>query len=256
MKLKQQGVADLGSVTFYDLKSALYKGWSDMRRAPLYGFVVASICVAFGFLLLWVTLATGKSYWLVFAAVGFPLFGPFTAVALYEVSHRLEYGEPLVFSEIFGVVLGQARRQLPSLCAIILMVFLFWFFLAHMIFALFLGLSTMTNVSTSLDVYLSSDGLTMIAVGTLVGALFALLLFMITVFAMPMLLDREVDFVSAMIASFTAVQNNLILMVFWGAVIAVMTFLAMLPAFFGLYFVLPLFGHASWHLYQASQARA
>ena len=125
-----------------------------------------------------------------------------------------------------------------------------------MIFALFLGLSTMTNVSTSLDVYLSSDGLTMIAVGSVVGALFALLLFMITVFAMPMLLDREVDFVSAMIASFTAVQNNLILMVFWGAFIAFMTFVAMLPAFFGLYFVLPLFGHASWHLYRASQARA
>ncbi|WP_439110347.1 DUF2189 domain-containing protein [Lentibacter sp.] len=253
---KKLGAPDLGAVTISDMKSALYKGWGDMRRAPVYGLVVATLCVLFGALLAWITLATGKSYWLVFAAVGFPLFGPFTAVALYEVSHRLEVGQPLVFSEIFGIVLYQARRQLPSLCVIILMVFLFWFFIAHMIFALFLGLSTMTNVSSSLEVYLSSDGLTMLAVGTVVGALFALLLFMITVFAMPMLLDREIDFVTAMITSFTAVQNNLILMVFWGAMIAVCTFAAMAPVFLGLYIVLPLFGHASWHLYRASEARA
>ncbi|MCV2891778.1 DUF2189 domain-containing protein [Lentibacter sp. XHP0401] len=256
MITKEQGAPELGAVTFSDMKSALCKGWADMRHAPVYGLVVASICVAFGLLLFWVTSTTGKSYWLVFAAVGFPLFGPFTAVALYEVSHRIDYGEPLVFSDIFGIVLHQARRQLPSLCAIILMVFLFWFFIAHMIFALFLGLSTMTNVSSSLEVYLSSDGLTMLAVGTIIGALFALLLFMITVFAMPMLLDREIDFVTAMITSFAAVQNNLIPMVFWGILIAGLTFLGMVPAFLGLYIVLPLLGHASWHLYRAAEARA
>lgn len=256
MIIKEQGAPELGQVTFFDIKAAIYKGWCDMRRAPAYGVIVASICVAFGFLLGWITMATGKSYWLVFAAVGFPLFGPFTAVALYEVSHRLEYGLPLVFSEIFGVVRHQAARQLPSLCVIILMVFLFWFFIAHMIFALFLGLSTMTNVSSSLEVYFTADGLTMLAVGTAVGGLFALLLFMITVFAMPMLLDREVDFVTAMIASFIAVKSNLVLMVLWGAFIAICTFAAMVPAFLGLYLVLPLFGHASWHLYRASEARA
>lgn len=253
---KKMGAPELAAVTVSDMKSALYKGWGDMRRAPVYGLVVATICILFGLFLAWITFVTGKSYWLVFAAVGFPLFGPFTAVALYEVSNRLEVGQTLVFSEIFGIVLYQARRQLPSLCVIILMVFLFWFFIAHMIFALFLGLSTMTNVSSSLEVYLGSEGLRMLAVGSIVGALFALLLFMITVFAMPMLLDREIDFVTAMITSFTAVQNNLILMVFWGAMIAACTFAAMVPAFLGLYIVLPLFGHASWHLYRAAEARA
>jgi len=114
----------------------------------------------------------------------------------------------------------------------------------------------MTNVSSSLEVYFTADGLTMLAVGTAVGGLFALLLFMITVFAMPMLLDREVDFVTAMIASFIAVKSNLVLMVLWGAFIAICTFAAMAPAFLGLYLVLPLFGHASWHLYRASEARA
>ncbi len=252
MLTKEHGAPELGKVGFSEMKSALAKGWHDMRKAPVYGMIVAGICVLFGLLMAWVTVRTGQSYWLVFAAVGFPLFGPFTAVALYEASHRLEQGEPLDVSEIFTVVFHQTRRQLPSLCVIILMVFLFWFFIAHMIFALFMGLSTMTNVSSSFEVYLTSNGLTMLAVGTLVGAAFALLLFMITVFSMPMLLDREVDFVTAMITSFAAVQQNFIPMLFWGALIAGTTFVSMIPGFLGLFAILPLFGHASWHLYRGA----
>lgn len=253
---KEPGAPELGAVTLGDMKTALSKGLRDMARAPLYGLIVAAICVAIGYLLAAITLLTGHSYWLVFAAVGFPLFGPFAAVALYEVSHRLEADAPLVFGEIFGVVLHQATRQLPSLCAVIVIVFLFWFFIAHMIFALFLGLSTMTNVSSSYEVYLTADGLTMLAVGTAAGAAFATVLYMITVFSMPMLLDREVDFVTAMITSFGAVQGNFLPMLLWGGFIAVVTFVSMIPGFLGLFVALPMFGHASWHLYRAAQARA
>ncbi len=118
-----------------------------------------------------------------------------------------------------------------------------------MIFALFLGLSTMTNVSSSFEVYLSSSGLTMLAVGSVVGAAFALLLYTITVISMPLLLDREVDFVTAMIISFQTVSGNPRPMLAWALLIAVLTFVALVPAFLGLYLVLPLLGHASWHLY-------
>jgi len=138
---------------------------------------------------------------------------------------------------------------LPSLCAIIIMVFLFWFFLAHMIFALFMGLSTMTNVSSSFEVYLTPNGMMMLAMGSVVGAFFALLLFMITVIAMPLLHDREVDFVTAMITSFDVVLKNPVPMFAWALLISVLTFVAMIPAFLGLYLILPLLGHASWHLY-------
>lgn len=243
------GLPDLRPVTFEMLACAIRRGAHDMKRAPLWGLFFAFTYVLIGWILAWITWATGQSYWLIFAAVSFPLIGPFAAVGLYDVSRRLEQGRPLTASEILPVILRQSKRQLPSISAIIIFLFLFWFFIGHMIFALFMGLSVMTNISSSFEVFLTPNGLTMLTVGTVVGALFALLLYMITVIALPLLLDREVDFVTAMITSFQTVTANPVPMIAWAVLIVVLTFLAMLPAFIGLFIVLPLLGHATWHLY-------
>ncbi|WP_443020518.1 DUF2189 domain-containing protein [Shimia sp. Alg240-R146] len=248
------GVPDLGAAEFSMLGTALRRGLRDFIKKPLYGFAFSMFYVIGGWAMLWLTLASGQSYWLTFAAIGFPLIGPFAAVGLYEVSHRLENGTPMTWGDITGVVWRQSKRQLPSICAVIIIVFLFWFFLAHMIFALFLGLSTMTNVSSSYDIYLTSNGLQMLAVGTVVGAAFAMLLYMITVMSLPLLLDREIDFVTAMITSFKFVQDNLVVMIVWAALLAGLTFVAMIPGFFGIFIVLPVLGHASWHLYAQVKA--
>ena len=121
-----------------------------------------------------------------------------------------------------------------------------------MIFALFLGLSTMTNVTTSYEIYQTTNGILMLLVGTGVGAVLAGVTFAITVTGLPLLLDREIDFVTAMIVSFQSVLRNFWVMTLWGLFISVTVFAAMVPLFLGLLVVLPVLGHATWHLYHAT----
>jgi uncharacterized membrane protein len=233
-----------------DLRAALAAGWRDFLRAPLYGLFFAGVYVLGGWLIAWASLTEGQIWWTIFAGAGFPILGPFIACGFYEVSRRLEVGEPLYWAGVLGAVFRQKDRQIPTMAAIIVVFFLFWNFLAHMIFALFLGTATLTNITSSLQVFLTAEGLAMLAFGTAVGAVFAGLLYTLTVVSLPLLMDREVDFITAMITSWTLVAANPRVMLIWGAAIAVALFLGMVTGFLGLFIALPLFGHASWHLYR------
>lgn len=237
-----------------DLRAALRAGWADFRTAPLFGLFFAAVYVAGGWLILYALTATGQIWWTLPAAAGFPILGPFIACGLYEVSRRLETGEPLSWGAVLGVILSQKDRQIPSIAAVVVVFFLFWNFLAHMIFALFLGLRAMTNISTSLEVFMTGPGLMMLLVGTIVGAIFAGVLFALTVVSLPLLLDREVDFVTAMITSVTVVLTNPKVMLAWGLLIAVLLFAGIALGFLGLFIVLPVLGHATWHLYRRALA--
>lgn len=243
-------VPEVNEVDASDLRASLAAGWQDFRRAPVLGAAFSAVYVLGGWLILWAMTTKGQVWWTLPASAGFPILGPFIACGFYEISRRLETGQPLVASEIFGVIFRQKDRQIPAIAAVIVVYFLFWNFLSHMIFALFLGNATMTNVSSSLAVFLSPEGLAMLAFGTAVGAVFATLLFSLTVVSLPMLLDREVDFVTAMLTSFALVKENPGVMLGWGLLIATCLFVGMIPGFLGLFLVLPLFGHASWHLYR------
>jgi uncharacterized membrane protein len=235
-------------ITLADLGASLRAGVRDFRTAPQFGLFFSAVYVLGGFVMLWV--GAGHVSWILATSLGFPLLAPFAAAGLYEVSRRMETGQALEWRGVLGIVWHERTRQLPWLGAIIVIYFLFWTFLAHMIFALFMGLSTMTNVSQSFDVFFTANGLAMVAVELVIGAILAFLLFSLTVVSLPLVLDREVDFVTAMLTSMKAVRANLFVMLVWASLIAVLSLLALLPWFLGLIVVLPVLGHATWHLYR------
>ena len=233
-----------------DLAAALGEGIADLLRAPGYAVFFGGVYVLGGWVIWHALTGQGALWWSLPAAVGFPILGPFIACGFYEISRRLDRGETYTPWDILGVIFKQKDRQIPSMAAVVVMFFLFWNFLAHMIFALFLGTTDLTNVTSSLAVFATPQGITMLVVGTLIGAGFSLALFALTVISLPMLLDREVDFVTAMITSVHLVRQSPVVMLGWGAFIAICLFVSMLPGFLGLFVTLPLFGHASWHLYR------
>jgi uncharacterized membrane protein len=244
-------VPEILSLDLGDLRHALRQGWRDFLDHPTYGAFFATVYVAGGWLVLLAFTLKGQVWWTLPAAAGFPILGPFVACGFYEISRRHEVGEPIRFRSILGAVIRQKDRQIPSMAAMIVVFFLFWNFLSHMIFALFLGKARMINISSSLDIFLTVQGMVMLAIGTAVGAVLAGLLYALTVVSLPMLMDdREVDFVTAMLTSLALVRENPTIMLGWGAFIAVLLFLGMLPGFLGLFVVLPVLGHASWHLYR------
>lgn len=242
-------VDEIAHLTHADLRAALAMGWQDLRASWPFGLFFSGVYVAGGLFLVWALTAAGQLWWIIPISLGFPLLGPFIACGFYDISARRAAGRTLTWRGVLGAVLAQKDGQIPSIAAIVMIFFLFWNFLAHMIFALFMGLEVMTNISSSWGAFVSPNGIAMLVVGTAVGAGFAGLLYALMVTALPTLMAREVDFVTAMLISLDVVRHNLALMLGWGAFIAAMLFMAMLPAFAGLFVVLPWLGHASWHLY-------
>lgn len=241
---------DIATVTPAVIPSVLRAGLRDFLRAPLFGLFFSAVYVVGGIVMYMVSAAGGQEWWLLPFVLGFPLLAPFAAIGLYEVSRRIEAGEPLAWPAVLGVVFAHKDRQVPSMAMVILLMFMFWVFVAHAIFAIFMGLVPLTNISSSPEVLFSRNGLTMLAVGSVVGAGFALALFSFTVVGLPLLLERDVDFVTAIITSVGAVMANPGPMLMWGAVIALLLFAGMVPLFLGLFVVLPVLGHATWHMYR------
>ncbi|WBU63371.1 DUF2189 domain-containing protein [Paracoccus aerodenitrificans] len=237
-------------IGFDAIGRSLRAGWQDFRRAPGYGLFFSAFYVLGGLVLTAVALASGQEWWLMPFIVGFPLIAPFAAVGLYDVSRRLEEQKPLIWREVLGTVFAQKDRQLPSMAMVVLLMFMFWVFVAHTTFALFMGVSALTNITSSPEVIFQGRGLLMLLIGSLIGAGFAAALFSMTIVGLPLLLDREVDFITAIITSIRAVARNPVVLLVWGLVIAAVLFIGILPCFLGLFIALSLLGHASWHIYR------
>ena len=238
---------EIARVTLHELWSSLKAGLWDFRTAPAYGLFFAAFYAITGNVL--TLIGAGTFIWTLALSLGFPLVAPFAAVGLYEVSRRIEADEALNWRERLGLVWHQRTRQLPWIGLILALIFLFWSFFAHMTVALFMGVSSMGTLS--LESFLATnDGKLLIAAQVAVGGAVAFLTFGLTAVSLPLLVDKEFDFITAMLISLRTVNRNRAILGLWAVVIAVALILAMLPAFLGLFLVLPVLGHATWHLYR------
>jgi uncharacterized membrane protein len=238
------------SITTEDVYAALSQGWADFKAAPKYGLFFGGVYAIAGILIWLQLLVWDRPYWILPLALAFPLIGPFVAVGLYEVSRRREAGEPLDWSQVLDVVWKQRSGQLPSMAFVVMAGFMIWVWVARLLVALFLGRMSSATYSDFGALLSTGNGLTMVLVGSVIGGIIAFILFSISAVSLPMLLERDVDFVTAMVTSFNAVTTNLVPMLTWAAIIAVGLFVGMVPFFLGLIIVLPVLGHATWHIYR------
>lgn len=238
------------SITQADIRSALQAGLTDFQRAPFYGLFFGAVFSLAGIAIAWTLYQGNAGIWIFPIAAAFPLIGPFAAVGLYEVSRRLEVGEQLAWGPILLAGFRQRNSQMPLFAVFTVFAFLAWIVLARVIFAVSFGTASMTNVMTSLEIFLTVPGLAMLVIGTVVGGALAVLLFSVSVVGVPLLLDQDIDVVTAMITSFKATVENRSAMLFWGLLVGVSIVVAMLPLFLGVILVFPALGHASWHIYR------
>ncbi len=239
------------TITSADIVDALERGLRDFRAVPHYGLFFGGVYAVGGMLIVLSAAALGMSYISYPLAVGFALIGPFVAVGLYEVSRRREKGEALEWRGVLSVITSQGRRELGWMAFVSLFVLVVWMYQVRILIALFIGLRAPTTIDGFVDVLFgTTEGLIFLGVGHVIGAAMALVLFSLTVVSFPLLLEREIDFVTAMITSVRAVVTNPVPMIGWAFVIMILLMIAIGPFFIGLFFALPILGHTTWHLYR------
>jgi len=234
-----------------DLKDALSKGLDDFAA---YRTDVIFLCLIYplaGIALLWLTFGYDMLPLIFPLASGFALVGPVAAVGLYEMSRRRELGTPITWMDAFGVVRSPGFGAILVLGLGLLAIFLLWLLTASLIYQLTLGPEPPLSIAAFVrDVFATRAGWAMIVVGVGVGFLFAVLVLVISVVSFPLLLDRDVGLPTAVVTSVRAVAENPGPMAVWGLIVAGSLVIASIPAFLGLIVVVPVLGHATWHLYR------
>jgi len=234
-----------------DLKAVLMRGLADFEA---YRSDVIFICLIYplvGILLAWLSFGYHFLPLLFPLASGFALLAPVAAVGLYEMSRRREQGHRIGWIDAFGVVRSPGFGAILVLGLVLLAIFVLWMLAAVVIYQLTLGPEPPLSITAFVrDVFTTSAGWTMIVVAVGLGFLFALLVLAISVVSFPLLLDRDVGLYGAVSTSIRAVAANPGPMAVWGLIVAGGLVIGMIPAFLGLIIVMPVLGHATWHLYR------
>jgi uncharacterized membrane protein len=240
----------LAELTWRDPFRWIALGWHDFTRTPAIGMFYGVCFVLMG----WGLLATfnyAPEYTLALSA-GFLLMGPFLCLGLYQTSRSLGQGrQPRLITSLTAWRFSSA--QLAIFAGVLLVLEMLWGRAAMIVFAV--SFSGVPDFSAPLHELMTEEYLVFFTSYLAVGAVFAGLIYAISVISMPMIMDRAVDAISAGLASLRLVSTQPGVMLLWGALITVIAGLAMLPGFLGLLVAAPVLGHASWHAYAAATAR-
>jgi uncharacterized membrane protein len=238
-------------IAFADLGEVLAKGFSDFLA---FRDDVIFLCLVYPIAGLAVTYMTSNAGLLpmIFPLFsGFVLIGPFAALFLYEMSRRRELGESVSWAEGVKIFRSSNAAAIFKLGLLLTAIFLLWLAVAMQIYMVTLGPKMPVGVEAFVrDVFTTPAGWTLIGVGVGIGFFFALAVLSISAVSFPLLLDRHVAVSTAIGTSIRAMRINPAQMLGWGFIVAASLVVAMIPLLVGLIVVLPVLGHATWHLYR------
>jgi uncharacterized membrane protein len=231
-----------------DLNDALSAGWRDFKAALPYSLFFGAIYAVGGALiaaLLFMTQAQVVVYPL---ATGFALIAPFVAAGTYTISRRLERGEALSWSTV--LILPRGSQELGWMALVTMFALLLWVDVALFLYLVFFGVHVLSLEDLITAIATTPAGAVFFVMGNVAGACIAFATFSLAAVSCPMLIDRDVDAITAMITSVRAVRANLRQMITWAILIGFLLVAATMTFFAGFVFVLPLLGHTTWHLYR------
>ncbi len=233
----------------------LAAGWQDLWRAPGVSLIYGAIFTGVSFAITAGVLLVGLEYLLLPLVAGFMLVGPMLAVGLYETSRRLENGLPVSLGAALFVATRSPMR-LGFVGIVLMALLLVWMRAATLLLALFLGTTQFPALAEAIPtLLLTSQGIALLVVGTGAGAILAAAVFAISVISVPLLMDRDVDFMTAILTSALAVLRNPKPMLLWAWLVALLTACGLVTLFLGLIVTFPLVGHATWHAYRETVGR-
>ncbi|MFE1601934.1 DUF2189 domain-containing protein [Methylobacterium sp. ID0610] len=234
-----------------DLQIALAKGWADFLDNPTHVLFIVMIYPIAGVIIAAATFENNLVPLLFPLASGFALIGPFAAIGLYEMSRRRERGQETDWVQAYEPLTHRSPRPLLAVGLVLAALFAAWITVALAIYhALFDG-SVYGSVGAFLaDVVTTPRGWALIAVGNLAGAAFSLLALAVSAVSIPLIVDRDMDAGTAIETSVALMRANPVTMVLWGLMVAALLVVGMATLFVGLAIVLPVLGHATWHLYR------
>ena len=234
-----------------DLRVALLLGWDDFRAIPSQLFFLCIIYPVVAVVFWKFTAGHGLLPLFYPMISGFALVGPIAAIGLYEISMRREHGQPATWRNCFDVLRSPNLGSIVLLALALVAIFVVWITIAQGIYRAAFGDTPFSRTSDFLDaLFATPGGWFLIVAGNLVGLAFAIIVLAISVVSFPMMLDRNVDVAFAVRTSLHAVARNRVVLTLWGFTVGTLILLGSLLAFVGLAVVLPVLGHATWHLYR------